>query len=998
MKQGFRLLCLLLFALVTNISFVQAQSPAARIGDTDYVTLQDAVAAVPEDGTETTITILRTVAVMTSDNQGIRIPANMNVKIDLNGNEVWYNVWERVASQAFINDGTLTITDSSQGQTGKITHLLLSYVEGNHIILNRGTLTIEAGEIIGQGDISGNYSGAAIVSTNALGKSTLNIKGGKIENIPENQDIAGGHAVELVAESNNEIYFNMTGGEIVATGFSCFCFESIADAMPTEGEINISGGSMTGSNYAIQTICNGSNSKVSYNFSGGTFNGEVAGDDNPITISGGTFNGHVRNILNWKAPMSVSGGKFAKDVFTSNSFGYVPTKRFITGGLFKSKTYEPSYGGTTNCDWCNPDASLAVDYEVVANTDPVTRAEGYDWEVVSKYYCAIGDTKYMTLEAAVADVPTDGTETTITVLRDLIVQEGNAGVTIPSGKNVVLDLNGRKVSQTIDTEAASQVILNEGILTITDNSQDKDGTLTHSFASGVGAYKGNHVIVNKGSLTINAGNIRGTGGCDFGTTGATVVSTNVLGNSTLNVNGGLIHNQRDYAVGLIAENDNEIDFNMTAGEIYSSGISGVIFESKEGATPAEGSCINISGGSLRGNENAIQTVQNGFNTKVSYNISGGTFNGDVQGYDNPMTISSGTFNGHVRNLLNWDAPMSVTGGKFAKDVFTTKEGNYSVTKNFITGGVFKTKTYVPSYGGTSNCDWCNDNESLANGYIVIENTDPETLAEGYLWTVVNNLEYHTVDLYHGEPYPYPNGMECMAVRYHRDFTSDEVATYPKNYRSWYVPFDYTVSEADLEKFKFYKIHMIAASGNEQGGEVQDVTKVYIYITIVPAGTKLAGNRPYVIVPKEEMEDHVFRAEGITEVLPENNNSSLHVESAEFNYDFYGTYREYGAQGPHEWYALNKQGQIQANKSNAAKLQSYVWALKVTARDENSDYGNIYFAFADGDDTDQISTYTITEDNVIEGFYTIGGVKVDEPVKGVNIIRTMDGKTKKIFVK
>ena len=100
---------------------------------------------------------------------------------------------------------------------------------------------------------------------------------------------------------------------------------------------------------------------------------------------------------------------------------------------------------------------------------------------------------------------------------------------------------------------------------------------------------------------------------------------------------------------------------------------------------------------------------------------------------------------------------------------------------------------------------------------------------------------------------------------------------------------------------------------------------------------------------------------------------------------------------HEWYALNKQGKIQANAAGA-KLNSYVWALKVTARDENSDYSNIYFAFADGDDTDQLQNYTITEDNVVEGFYTIGGVKVDEPVKGINIIRTKDGKTKKFFVK
>ena len=96
--------------------------------------------------------------------------------------------------------------------------------------------------------------------------------------------------------------------------------------------------------------------------------------------------------------------------------------------------------------------------------------------------------------------------------------------------------------------------------------------------------------------------------------------------------------------------------------------------------------------------------------------------------------------------------------------------------------------------------------------------------------------------------------------------------------------------------------------------------------------------------------------------------------------------------------MNKNGAISANATEAAKLQSYVWALKVTPRNENTDYSNISFSFVEGDDTNQIMNYTISEDNEIEGIYTVNGMKVDEPVKGVNIIRFMDGKTKKIYVK
>ena len=277
-----------------------------------------------------------------------------------------------------------------------------------------------------------------------------------------------------------------------------------------------------------------------------------------------------------------------------------------------------------------------------------------------------------------------------------------------------------------------------------------------------------------------------------------------------------------------------------------------------------------------------------------------------------------------------------------------------------------------------------DNVTAGEGF-VREETDDEII-------IKEKAEEVLVELIHGVPYPYPEGKECTKVTYKRTFASGEV----DHYRSWYVPFDYTVSEEDLEKFKFYKIHMIA--GSDQAGEVSDVTNINIYITKVEAGTKLVHNKPYVIVPKEALTDHVFTAENVDKVYAEENGSRLHVETAEFNYDFYGTYREYGASKPLDWYALNKNGAISPNATEAAKLQSYVWALKVTPRNDGEDYSNISFSFVEGDDTNQIMNYTISEDNEIEGIYTVNGMKVDEPVKGVNIIRFMDGKTKKIYVK
>ncbi len=228
---------------------------------------------------------------------------------------------------------------------------------------------------------------------------------------------------------------------------------------------------------------------------------------------------------------------------------------------------------------------------------------------------------------------------------------------------------------------------------------------------------------------------------------------------------------------------------------------------------------------------------------------------------------------------------------------------------------------------------------------VREETDDEII-------IKEKAEEVLVELIHGVPYPYPEGKECTKVTYKRTFASGEV----DHYRSWYVPFDYTVSEEDLEKFKFYKIHMIA--GSDQAGEVSDVTNINIYITKVEAGTKLVHNKPYVIVPKEALTDHVFTAENVDKVYAEENGSRLHVETAEFNYDFYGTYREYGASKPLDWYALNKNGAISPNATEAAKLQSYVWALKVTPRNDGEDYSNISFSFVESRESTSSDSWTV----------------------------------------
>ena len=88
----------------------------------------------------------------------------------------------------------------------------------------------------------------------------------------------------------------------------------------------------------------------------------------------------------------------------------------------------------------------------------------------------VGTKYYFTIEDAVAAAENGDT---IVMLADEVI-EGNAGVTIPAGLSVTLDLNGHTLSNLVNEDKASQVIANKGILTITDSSEAKTGKIVNA--------------------------------------------------------------------------------------------------------------------------------------------------------------------------------------------------------------------------------------------------------------------------------------------------------------------------------------------------------------------------------------------------------------------------------------------------------------------------------------------------------------------------------------
>ena len=283
-------------------------------------------------------------------------------------------------------------------------------------------------------------------------------------------------------------------------------------------------------------------------------------------------------------------------------------------------------------------SSAEPDYKVVEETAEEGSDYNYVYSLVPKTYVAqIGDVQYETLADAVAAVPADGTETTIVMIDDETINS-DAGVTIPAGKNVVLDLNGKTVTGVVQSAASAQTILNKGTLVVTDSSDEQNGTITNVVSDenagspGDGKNWFSNAITNNGTLTVNAGNIvnTGTGGACYAIDN---ITNGTLCTPVLNIAGGNI-SAKKVAVRMFCNsttNDNTV--NVTGGVITSE--KAYALQTKMANNNANKAVLNISGGTLSGsyafcdygNKNVATQFDN-----ASYNITGGFFSGYMWSY------------------------------------------------------------------------------------------------------------------------------------------------------------------------------------------------------------------------------------------------------------------------------------------------------------------------------------------------------------------------------
>ena len=291
-----------------------AATVVAKIGDTGYNTLADALAAA-ETGAGATITLAADIK------EDVTVPENANITIDLNGKTITNN-----GGHTITNNGTLTITDSSDavGTVDNVTN-------EKGAIYNNGTLTI----------LAGNF-------TRSEEKGLASGQNGNSWYVILNH---GTMAIGSEDGNNDKINVSATGqySSLVENGWQ----NGNDNTSQADSKLTIYGGSFKNASYVIKNddygvldIKDGKFTALeSSRLTGTVLNWNIA------TISGGTFESEMFAILNQgygkesvdKAQLTITGGTFrSKEASISQAdkdrtFGDVT----ITGGEFITENNKP---------------------------------------------------------------------------------------------------------------------------------------------------------------------------------------------------------------------------------------------------------------------------------------------------------------------------------------------------------------------------------------------------------------------------------------------------------------------------------------------------------------------------------------------------------------------------------------------------------------------------------------------------------------------------------
>ena len=414
-----------------------------------------------------------------------------------------------------------------------------------------------------------------------------------------------------------------------------------------------------------------------------------------LTINGGRYYGGGTAVQVQEGTLIINDGTFSCEPYSNPTYGYKylincidsawkngTAKVFIKGGIFKS--FDPSNSASEN-----PNGNfLAEGYGVKKDGDNY---------IVTEPVAAIGDTKYPTLAAAVKAADN---ATTVTLLKDT-----TENVTIPTGKTITLDLNGKNIKPT-----TGNAIVNKGNLTIVGSgevaAQNSESAAIANFPDATANVNGGtfvsaywYVIKNLGNMTIDGPvTIKKP---EVNTDTSSLIDNGWYG-STDKVAGESVSAQADKAKltiksGEFTGKSGSASCSVIKNDDYATlDISGGTFDSTNNQNTSNSTTIlnwnvaTISGGTFIGQYPLANGAYNNTADKGQFTISGGTFTGlqSVFGYGEggnavgQMTITDGNFSAPQLGEFAGKYELKIFGGLFSSDPSAYVPATHHVEDSF----------------------------------------------------------------------------------------------------------------------------------------------------------------------------------------------------------------------------------------------------------------------------------------------------------------------------
>lgn len=314
-----------------------------------------------------------------------------------------------------------------------------------------------------------------------------------------------------------------------------------------------------------------------------------------LTVNGGRYTGAPTAIQVDAGLLTVNDGTFEQaETIASDASDMAHYVVNCIDASFKNGTAVIELRGGTYCyDFSNKPEGSDTSYVAngyISNLDEVSG--NYTVEPSIPMQAAIGNTRYATLSEAIGAVP-DGVQTTITILGSF---SQASQITIPAGKDIILDLNGNTITGTMMTQIISVL----GSLTVQNGTIDGVNNPNYTVA-----------VTANGSLTVGEGSTV-TGG----------YTNAILNSGVLTIDGGTVSRTSGYTI------ENKGTMTMSSGNV--TGSSGIY---------NSGGSVTIEGGTIDVDETAVTTNHFGETDPAVTTIIGGTINADGE---DPLLNSSGT--------------------------------------------------------------------------------------------------------------------------------------------------------------------------------------------------------------------------------------------------------------------------------------------------------------------------------------------------------------------